>query len=426
MIIDARAAKALRPGEHIVVQGCPGLRLVATETRRTWIYRFRSPIDQALRQVKIGGWPAMSALQAAARWQELREQRDNGIDLAAEKRRGRALAIQSAKAEYTLGQMVEDYARGYLASNREPRGAHAVGHRLRNAIEPYAQVVASDTSRALVFGVIEQLLDRPVMAKSVKVEMAAAWRYALEAGRVPEEMPNWWAEKTSHKFRSKGAKRDGEHKGTGKRVLSGAEVRTLLQEDLSLFSLQVQDFLTIQLWTCTRGAEICQMRRSQISEEQDGLWWTVPKQNLKGRHVDSAFDLRVPLEGGARDVVERLLNDTPADVPWMFPSVSRDGELRGQTQAYMQSKVHYRQPYSSSRPDHIRSRLKVTHWSPHDLRRTGRTMLAALGCPHEVGEAILGHVLPGVAGDYNLYRYDAERRLWLKRLSDSLDQLRGQ
>jgi len=32
----------------------------------------------------------------------------------------------------------------------------------------------------------------------------------------------------------------------------------------------------------------------------------------------------------------------------------------------------------------------VPKWAPHDLRRTGRTMLAALGCPTEVGEAILG------------------------------------
>ena len=68
----------------------------------------------------------------------------------------------------------------------------------------------------------------------------------------------------------------------------------------------------------------------------------------------------------------------------------------------------------------MRDRLTVTHWSPHDLRRTGRTLLAAMGCPHEVGETILGHVLTGVAGVYNLHRYDAERRLWLTRLAGHL------
>ena len=89
----------------------------------------------------------------------------------------------------------------------------------------------------------------------------------------------------------------------------------------------------------------------------------------------------------------------------------------------MQSKVHYLQPYSNSKPEHERQRLSVTHWSPHDLRRTGRTMLAAMGCPIEIGEAILGHVQPGVIGVYNVYRYDKERRHWLTLLSGRLESL---
>jgi integrase len=423
MFFDARAAKGLSPGNHIVVHGCPGLRLVAKETRKTWIYRFRSPVDKALRQIKIGGWPAMPPAEAVARWNELREKRDAGLDPVREKERERAQAVAPVAAGYTLGHLAEDYITGYLYSNRQERGARAVGQRLRNAIAPHAAMLATDTSRRLVFSLIESLLDRPILAKSVKTEMAAAWRYASEAGRIPEDLPNWFAEKSSHKFRSKGALRDGERKGTAKRVLAGNELRTLLRDDLNLFSTQVQRFLTIQLWTCTRGAEICQMRRNQITDEDGALWWTVPKQYTKGRNIENAFDLRVPLEGRAKQIVLELLASTPADIPWLFASKSKSGVVQGQTQAYMQSKVHYMQPYSKAREDHIRKRMTVTHWSPHDLRRTGRTMLAAMGCPREIGEAILGHVLPGVEGDYNLYQYDAERRMWLKRLSDRLEQL---
>ena len=50
-------------------------------------------------------------------------------------------------------------------------------------------------------------------------------------------------------------------------------------------------------------------------------------------------------------------------------------------------------------------------------------MLAALGCPNEIGEAILGHVQPGVVGTYNLHDYDKERRHWLKVLADRLESL---
>lgn len=48
-------------------------------------------------------------------------------------------------------------------------------------------------------------------------------------------------------------------------------------------------------------------------------------------------------------------------------------------------------------------------------------MLAALGCPYEVGEAIIGHMLPGVGGVYNRHDYDAERRQWLSKLDAKLE-----
>jgi integrase len=60
-------------------------------------------------------------------------------------------------------------------------------------------------------------------------------------------------------------------------------------------------------------------------------------------------------------------------------------------------------------------------WTPHDLRRTARTLLGELGCPYEVGEAILSHRLPGVAGTYNKAKYAAEKVEWLTRLGEHLD-----
>lgn len=49
--------------------------------------------------------------------------------------------------------------------------------------------------------------------------------------------------------------------------------------------------------------------------------------------------------------------------------------------------------------------------------------MAALGCPAEVAEAILGHLLPGVQGTYNRHHYDGERRDWLTRLDARLSAL---
>lgn len=416
MYFDARAAKLLKPGEHMTVDGCPGLRLLASATRRTWAYRYKDLASGLMKQVKIGAWPIMSPAEAAAKWRDLRARRDDGEDLTATRRLA-PVVVPEPGAGYTLGQLVDDYSSGYLARRREPKGAKAVGQRLRSAIAGHADMPVGAVHRRFVFELIEGLSDRPVLAGSVKTEMGAAWDYALDAGRIPDELPNWWRLVAARKLRSLGALRDGQRKGTAKRVLTEAEITTLLTVDMARFSAQVQDFLTIQLWTCTRGAEIVQMRRGHITQEADGWWWTVPKEMTKGARRDGATDLRVPLVGRALDVIQKLC---AAHDGWLFPSVSRQGVAGHQQQAYIQSKVHYLQPYSRARPDHVRARLSVTHWSPHDLRRTGRTMLAAMGCPNEVGEAILGHVQPGVVGTYNQHRYNAERRHWLTLLSDRL------
>lgn len=417
MYFDARAAKQLQPGNHIVVDGCLGLRLVASTAGKAWIYRYQIPLVDRMRQIKLGQWPAMPASSAAARWQELKALRDSGIDPAQKKKEMR----QSQTAGvYTVAHAVADYVAGHLRVNRKAAGAHAAAARLNRAIEPLEKLPAASLTRRTAFDLIAGMADTPVAAKSVRNEMGAAWDLALDAGKIPEDTPNWWRQIMVGKLRSKGAVRDGKHKGTAKRTLSGPEIKTLLTHDIAMFSQQVQDFLTIQLWTCTRGAEIVQMHHKQITQEPDGWWWTIPKSMTKGANRDQATDLRVPLTGRALEIVQRLL-ETPSD--WLFPSVSRAGVVGHQVQTYMQSKVNYLQPYCKSRPDHVRQRLMVTHWSPHDLRRTGRTMLAALGCPNEVGESILGHVQPGIIGTYNLHAYDSERRLWLGRLSDRLEEL---
>lgn len=406
MFFDARAAKLLKPGEHLIIDGAPGLRLVATDTRRTWTYRYKNHAG-LMKQVKLGPWPEMPVSAAAAKWQELRARRDAGEDLA------KKPAVKATHDDgYTLGHMIEDYASGYLDKRREPKGARAVHQRLVTALADHGELPSNAVGRRFVFDLIESLSDRPMLASSVKTEMGAAWDYALDAGRIPDDAPNWWRLVAARKLRSKGAVRDGKHRGTTKRVLSDKEIKTLLNRDLARFSQQVQDFLIIQLWTCTRGGEIVQMHSNQITDEADGVWWTMPKSMTKGAHREAATDLRVPLVGRALEIVQRLR----VNEGWLFPSVARDGTMGHQVQAYMGSKVNYLQPYCKSRPDHVRERLSVTHWSPHDLRRTGRTMLAALGCPNEIGESILGHVQPGVIGVYNLFSYDKERRHWLTAL----------
>ena len=414
MYFDARAAKLLAPGGHIVVDGCPGLRLVATGAGRSWTYRYKSPVDGRMRQVKIGQWPAMPAAAAASAWQALKDQRDAGQDPSQLKREQRK---EVARGVFTVKKMVDDYFTGHLQINRKSNGAHAVYGRLNNAIVGIESQPAASITRRQAYDMVEALLETPVLAKSVRNEMGAATALALDAGKLPEDTPNWWRQIMVGKLRSKGAMRDGKRKGTGKRVLSERELQLLDMHDMPLLAEAVRDVLTLYMWTMARGGELVQMHAEHITEEPDGLWWTCPKEWIKTAGVEKAFDFRVPLIGRARDVVERRMQTRKG---YLFNGKTKTGHI---TQVGVQSQVHFRQPYSKSRPDVTRTRLTVTHWSPHDLRRTARTMIAALGCPHEIGEALLGHVQPGVGGIYNLHQYDTERRQWLQTWSDKLDAL---
>ena len=66
------------------------------------------------------------------------------------------------------------------------------------------------------------------------------------------------------------------------------------------------------------------------------------------------------------------------------------------------------------------------HWRFHDLRRSGTTSLQQLGIPIEVTEATMNHIsgkTAGIAGVYNLYKYEAEKRRALELWGDRLIRL---
>jgi integrase len=146
-----------------------------------------------------------------------------------------------------------------------------------------------------------------------------------------------------------------------------------------------------------------------------------PEGKTKNAKRDGATDLRVPLIGRARAI---MLRRRELPTPFLFPS-SVDPENQPITQKVVQGGVYHHQPYCKTRETSSapRPRLPVSHWSPHDLRRTVRTQLAAMGCPAEVAESVLGHMLPGVVGVYNRHQYDEERMEWLTRLDAHLEAL---
>jgi integrase len=421
-MFDARAAKALQPGGHLTVDGAPGLRLVATASLRTWTYRFKSPLDGRMRQIRLGHWPAMGLPAALAAWEKVRNQRAAGADPAAEKRqRRRHAAVDARESACTVRAAASDFLAFYKGTVAPKTYAEAERLLLRDIGKVEDRPAASIT-RADAFDLLNDMRDRPVVAAALRRLLGAVWDHALDAGRLAPDVPNWWRLVLRGKLASKGKIVGGKHQGEKKRVLIEAELALLIPW-LPNFTRDIDDALTLYLWTCCRGAEIMAMAADELTEESDGLWWTVPREKLKMRRNPLTIDLRVPLVGRAETVVRRrlaALGEKPKG--YLFPSRGRMGYVE---QKSIGAAVWCHMPECELRPEWARARLPVAGWAPHDLRRTGRTLLAALGCPAEVAEAILGHMQPGIQATYNRHSYDAERRLWLTRLAAHLEALSG-
>lgn len=426
MKFDAREAKLLEAGSHLIIDDCPGLRLKASLAERAWIYRYKSPLDGKMKQLKIGVWPVISASKAVVEWEKLREIRDGGRDPAGEKRAARAtekaalvqhrqVALQNA---YSVRALCEDFLTGHVERHRATKGAKETRRLFDRMLGELGPLSATELTRAQAFNLIESFLSTPVLASSLRRELGSAWDYALDAGRIPESTPNWWRLVLRGRLRSKGKIVDGQNVGTTKRHLSATELSVLIPWWPN-FSRTVEDALTLYLWTGTRGAEILAMERSEIAEEVDGIWWTIPKRKTKNARFQAATDLRVPLVGRALATVQRRMRQE--NQQYLFtsprnPSTPIEQKVVGIA-------VWFYRPECKNKRNLERMRMPITDWTPHDLRRTARTLLASLGCPDAVAESVLGHMPTGIQAVYNRHSYDAERREWLTKLDAYLEQL---
>lgn len=427
MVFDVRAAKQLQPGEHLVVEGCEGLRLVATASKKTWTYRYKQPGTGLMKQTRIGVFPAMRPSEAAEAVEVLRAKRAAGIDPKAFQKQQRQPAgnVPAVAEVFTVRKLVEAYITGHLEHERQAAGALAARRALERLLdeEPaFANSAAAAVTRAMCFDLLDARKATPTAAQKLRSMLGAAWSLALDAGRLDQNVPNWWPAIMKGRLKSKGKVVGGEHQGQQRRMLRDEEVGELLAWLPNMHELG-RDTLQMYLWTCTRGSEILAMRPDLITEEKDGWWWTVPKEATKNARFEHAVDLRVPLVGRALAIVQRRMK-----------AVGKSGflfeDVRGEqyTQHDFSTYIYGLQPYSEkvARRDSEGLVLPVTHWTPHNLRRTSRTMLAALGCPTEIGEAVLGHLPPKIEGTYNAHSYDKERRVWLEKLSKHLEKLARQ
>jgi integrase len=182
--------------------------------------------------------------------------------------------------------------------------------------------------------------------------------------------------------------------GKRSRALSDLEIGHLLRWlDSGAVSRTIADVLRLTLYTGARSGEVCSMRSRDV--DIDAKTWT----RTQGKTGDVSV---TPLSAPVVEILRNRLGEE-----YVFPVRGNPVNQKALSVALFASRQ-------------AGDACPIDPWTSHDLRRTTRTGLARLGCPFEIGESILGHRLPGVAGVYNVYAYTDEMRRWLVRWAEHL------
>jgi integrase len=183
----------------------------------------------------------------------------------------------------------------------------------------------------------------------------------------------------------------------------------------------------IMLSTMSRVGEMSMARWEHIDFEA-GKWF-IPKENVKGNLADlDVFLSRFSI------TQFRHLRELTGDSEWCFPARNKEGHVCVKSMSKQvgdrQSKFKKskngdpRQPMKNRRHDNtlVLNNGVNGAWTPHDLRRTGATLMQSLGVSLEIIDRCQNHVLPGskVRRHYLLHDYADEKREAWGMLGDRL------
>jgi integrase len=149
------------------------------------------------------------------------------------------------------------------------------------------------------------------------------------------------------------------------------------------------------LLTGARRSEAAKMTWSELS----GVDWLLPADRNKVK-----LDLVRPLSPMALAVIEKL------------PRLGKRGYV---------FTTDGRKPLASVTKAKVRldAASGVTDWTPHDLRRTARSLMSRAGVDADHAERCLGHVIGGVRGVYDRHAFHAEKKLAYEKLAALIERI---
>jgi integrase len=340
----------------------------------------------------IGAFPDWSALRAVREARTLRQRIDRGENPLED----RAPIPKTS----TVSGVLDDFVERYVEKEAKLRSGPYIKRAFDQLVKPVIGKVGiyelrrSDVARAL-----DKIADErgPVMAD----QMLAYLRKAF----------NWYAGKDD-KFNSpivKGMARTRPKERARTRVLSDDEIRAIwpvLGEAGTFGALAKTLLLTAQ-----RRDEVAHMSRKEIGE---GGIWTIPAERYKTKRPN-----HVPLSKVVLALIEAQPKIDGCD--WVFPSrVNTPFSGFGKSKAKLDKAIFEAMKKRAKKGAKVEP---LPNWTLHDLRRTAKTLMARAGVRPDISERVLGHVIAGVEGTYDMHSYAEEKRDALEKLAAMIERI---
>ena len=258
--------------------------------------------------------------------------------------------------------------------NRQDRGNEARRAFERDVFPLIGQIAVADVNKAHIQSIIDEMLKRDVkrMTERVLSDLRQLFGFAIDRDYIGADPT---ARIKKHKIGGS-VERD--------RVLSEAELTDLFSKlPTSGLVYSSQCALLIQLSTITRIGEVLAAKWQDL--DFDRRTWTLPDTKNGKAHT-------IHLNEIALTQFEALHKHSGLTA-WVFPAPRLNGAVCAKT---VTKKVADRQrgeaePMSGRTKNTNALILSGGKWTPHDLRRTGATLMAELGVLPDVIERCLNH-----------------------------------
>lgn len=387
-IKELDALTAADKGKTIYEDGNIRGEVRSNQSGITVAFSYRYRFNNKTREIRLGVYPHVSITEIRDNRKQAFNLLSEGKDPAIEKQLVKERELQKQLNEQAQIQADENRITVNTLFNRWEKldlvNRKDAGKEIRRMFEKdvlplIGNMTVEDVRKAHIINVVDTILARGVnrMAKLILSLMRQMFRFAQDRDII-ENDPTSSIRKS--KIGGKDTIRD--------RYLSEAEIRdftTKLPD--ARFLKTTECALWIMLSTCCRVSEICKAEWQHL--DLKAKTWKIPPENSKNEKAHTIY-----LSNFAIRQFELLVILKNSD-KWIYPNTDNTDHV---CEKSITKQVSDRQLADDRKPMSGRSKycrtLKLADgkWTPHDLRRTGATMMGSLGVRPDVIEKCLNHI----------------------------------